>query len=48
MYSSWDMVCDGRMDRRKDGRKKGHIEVGAPPKNTLTQWFLFNLKYMLQ
>ena len=29
MYSSWDMV----RDRRTDGWKKWHIEVGAPPKN---------------
>ena len=30
-------MCDGRKDGRterwKDGQKKGHIEVGAPPKN---------------
>ena len=32
MYSSWDMVCKGQIDRWKDGRK-WHIEVGAPPKN---------------
>ena len=29
MYGSWDMVHDGRTD----GRKKWHIQVGAPPKN---------------
>ena len=29
MYSSWEMVCD----ELTDGRKKWHIEVGAPPKN---------------
>ena len=28
MYGSWDMV----RDRRTDGQKKWHIEVGAPPK----------------
>ena len=40
MYSSWDMLHDRQTDRwmygRKDGRmdrwKKGHTEVGAPPK----------------
>ena len=32
MYGSWDMVCDGQTDRRTDGRKKWHTEVGAPPK----------------
>ena len=32
MYCSWDMVRDGRKDRLTDGRKKWHIEVGAPPK----------------
>ena len=32
MYGSWDMVPDGRTDRRK----KWHIEVGAPPKNGQT------------
>ena len=29
MYGSQDMV----RDRRTDGRKKWHIEVGVPPKN---------------
>ena len=33
MYGSWDMVRDGQTDRRTDGRKKWHIEVGAPSKN---------------
>ena len=32
MYSSWDMVRDGQTDRRMDGQKKWHIEVGGPPK----------------
>ena len=32
MYDSWDMVYDRRTDRQMDGRKKWHIEVGAPPK----------------
>ena len=30
MYGSWEMV----RDRQMDGRKKWHIEVGAPPKKT--------------
>ena len=29
MYSSWDMVHDGKTD----GRKKWHIKVGTAPKN---------------
>ena len=29
LYGSWEVVHDGRTDERK----KGHIEVGAPPKN---------------
>ena len=29
MYSSWDMVRDGKTD----GRKKWHIKVGTTPKN---------------
>ena len=29
MYGSWDMVSD----RRMEGQKKWHIEVGAPTKN---------------
>ena len=33
MYSSWDMVRDGRTDRGTDG--KWYIEVGAPPKKIL-------------
>ena len=37
MYSSWDTVHDGWLDRLTDGRtdglKKWHIEVGAPPNN---------------
>ena len=41
IYSSWDMLrngqTDGQTNRRTDGwtdgRKKWHIEVGAPPKN---------------
>ena len=35
MYDSWDIVRDERTDRRTDGQKKWHIEVGAPPKNLL-------------
>ena len=31
VYGSWDML----RDRRTDGRKKWHIEVGAPPKNSI-------------
>ena len=31
MYGSWDMVIDWRTDRWMGGRKKWHIEVGAPP-----------------
>ena len=34
MYSSWDMVRDGWTDGRKDERKKWHVEVGAPGKNS--------------
>ena len=37
MYSSWDMACDSRIDRRRDGQtvewKKWHIEVDVLPKN---------------
>ena len=36
MYSSWDMVRNGQMDRQIDGRKNWHIEVGAPPKKLKT------------
>ena len=32
MYGSWDMVHNRQMDGQTDGRKKWHIEVGAPPK----------------
>ena len=42
MYSSWDMV----RDRRMDGWKKSHIEVGAPPKN-LTRQIQKNLKNII-
>ena len=34
MYCFWDLVCDRRTKRQTDKRmKKGHTEVGAPPKN---------------
>ena len=41
MYGSWDMVQNGRTDKRTDGQmnrrmnrwKKWHKEVSAPPKN---------------
>ena len=35
MYGSWVIGRDGQTDGRTDGRKKWHIEVGAPPKNKL-------------
>ena len=35
MHGSWDMVRDGRTD----GRKKWHIEVGAPPKKISVMWY---------
>ena len=46
MYSSWDMVRDGP----KDGQKKWHVEVGAPPKKSVElqcksiDWFLQNIR----
>ena len=27
MYSSWDMVCDGRTERRTDGRTDGKSDI---------------------
>ena len=44
MYDSWDMVCDRRTDRQMDGRKKWHIEVGAPPKQLAIHIISFLLK----
>ena len=38
MYSSWDMVHNGwvdRIDGQTDRQKEWHTEVGAPPKNNL-------------
>ena len=32
-------ATDGQTEKRTDGRKKWHIEVGAPPKNKLIDQF---------
>ena len=43
MYISWDMVCNRQIDRRTDGHKKWHIEVGAPPKKKVNGEIVFAL-----
>ena len=44
MHSSWDTVRNRRMDGRTGGRKKWHIEVGAPPKKWEKRWVLHQCK----
>ena len=40
MYGSWDMVRDGRADRRTNERKKWRIDVAAPSKKICVKWFV--------
>ena len=42
MYCSWDLVRDGWMGGRMDRWKKWHVALGAPPKNSDEEQYVYS------